>query len=187
MNIHIRQMTAQDQDQLIDIEEAFIVDSALVLSLKDHRLAYTVQERPHYVKRYAEDSPDAANTEHSAEAAGDLDSADRVLYVAFSGGRAVGKLVLRRNWNRYAYIEDIQVDQHVRRQGIGRRLMEQAKQWTVEQELPGIMLETQNNNVGACRLYESCGFVLGGFDSFLYKGFNKHSDEIALFWYWLRE
>jgi hypothetical protein len=45
------------------------------------------------------------------------------------------------------------------------------------------MLETQNVNVGACRLSESCGFVLGGFDGYLYRGFEENAREVALFYY----
>jgi streptothricin acetyltransferase len=45
------------------------------------------------------------------------------------------------------------------------------------------MLETQNNNVGACKLYEACGFTLGGFDRYLYRGEMPDTREIALFWY----
>lgn len=48
-----------------------------------------------------------------------------------------------------------------------------------------VMLETQNINVVACRLYESCGFVLGGFDACLYRGVMPGTREIALFWYLL--
>jgi ribosomal protein S18 acetylase RimI-like enzyme len=47
------------------------------------------------------------------------------------------------------------------------------------------MLETQNNNLPACRFYEHCGFTLSGFDRNLYKGINKDTEEIALYWYLL--
>jgi hypothetical protein len=47
------------------------------------------------------------------------------------------------------------------------------------------MLETQNINVAACRLYERCSFVLGGFDACLYRGVMPGTREIALFWYLL--
>ena len=46
------------------------------------------------------------------------------------------------------------------------------------------MLETQNNNVGACKLYERCGFQLSGFDADLYRGDDRCVREVALFWYW---
>jgi ribosomal protein S18 acetylase RimI-like enzyme len=63
----------------------------------------------------------------------------------------------------------------------------QAKQWTRERNLAGIMLETQNNNVSACKFYENCGFRLEGFDKYLYKSINRETDEVALYWYLLFE
>lgn len=45
------------------------------------------------------------------------------------------------------------------------------------------MLETQNNNLGACRLYERCGYVLGGMDHLRYRGIDAQTREVALFWY----
>lgn len=38
------------------------------------------------------------------------------------------------------------------------------------------MLETQNNNVAACALYESCGFTLEVVDFYLYKGLSLFTD-----------
>jgi len=90
---------------------------------------------------------------------------------------------MRKNWNKYAYIEDIAVDVMFRRRGIGKELISEAMRWAQERHLAGIMLETQNNNVGACKFYESCGFQLKGFDTYLYKGINSRTDEVALFWY----
>ena len=31
--------------------------------------------------------------------------------------------------------------------------------------------------------YEKCGFVIGGFDFLVYKGLDKTSDEVAIYWY----
>ena len=45
------------------------------------------------------------------------------------------------------------------------------------------MLETQDDNVPACTLYASCGFVLSGFDRDVYKAINPNTREAALFWY----
>jgi len=61
--------------------------------------------------------------------------------------------------------------------------MARAVAWAETKQLPGIMLETQNNNVAACRFYERCGFKLGGFDRYLYKGITQSTEEIALYWY----
>jgi streptothricin acetyltransferase len=53
----------------------------------------------------------------------------------------------------------------------------------LSQGLPGVRLETQSNNVAACRFYERQGFVLKGFDADLYRGEMPGTREIALFWY----
>lgn len=167
-----------------DIDNSFTVDSILVLSLTGRQISFTVKEIPAYTKNYAK--------KHSNEEAGDdysgyIDSPDRIVYLACIDNHAAGCIVLRRNWNKYAFIEDIAIDKNYRGYGIGRKLIEQAKQWTKKGGMPGIMLETQNNNVSACKFYESCGFVIGGIDLHLYQGIHEHNDEIALFWYLLFE
>ena len=90
---------------------------------------------------------------------------------------------MKKNWNHYAYIEDITVDKKYRTLGVGKRLVDQAKKWAKKDNMPGIMLETQNNNVAACKFYEKCGFVIGGFDFLVYKGLDKTNDEVAMYWY----
>ena len=103
--------------------------------------------------------------------------------LARSGDRVVGRLRISEHWNRYAWIEDLVVDAGSRRLGAGRALMAWAEGWARSRGLPGIMLETQNVNVAACRFYERCGFVLGGFDQWLYRGFDPDTIEVAFFWY----
>ena len=50
----------------------------------------------------------------------------------------------------------------------------------------GLALETQDNNLQACRFYQRIGFRLGGVNTMLYKNFRKPvRDETALFWYLL--
>lgn len=183
MNILIRKMTSADLHRPINIEDSFIVDSVLLLTLKDNQISYTVKEIPSYEKSYADEPSEDQDADYSAY----IDHPDQVVYLAFAGNQAVGQIVLKRSWNQYACIEDIKVDKHFRRYGIGRKLIDQAKRWARENGMPGVMLETQNNNVKACRFYESCGFVIGGFDLYLYKGIDKQSDEIALYWYFTFE
>ncbi|MFF2885853.1 GNAT family N-acetyltransferase [Paenibacillus sp. NPDC057967] len=181
--IDIRRLTMEDGDTWKDIDDRFTVDSTLVLSVTDGEISYTVQEMPGYVKSYAET---AAEEETDEEDSTDyIDNPEQVMYVAYAGNQFVGRILLKRNWNRYALIEDIAVDAKQRGGGIGRRLVEQAIQWAREGGMPGIMLETQNHNVRACRLYESCGFVIGGFDTRVYRGLNKNRTEVAIYWYLL--
>lgn len=107
---------------------------------------------------------------------------EKVIFLAYLGNKCVGQIRLRRNWNKYCYIEDISVDGEHRRTGYGKELMKMAVKWAAENERPGIMLETQNSNLIACRFYQSCGFVLGGVDNMLYRSFSNNK-ELALFWY----
>lgn len=179
MNITIRELAAGDPADWQRLDDSFTVDSVLVLSTTDGRIGYEITEVPAYTKRYS-DEPSPPDEEDDSAYIG---NPDQIVYLAFAGDRVAGRIMLRRNWNRYAYIEDIQVDQAYRRHGIGRKLIEQAKRWAAAGGMPGLMLETQNNNVRACRFYESCGFEIGGFDTRLYQGIRKQTDEIALFWY----
>lgn len=112
-----------------------------------------------------------------------IGSNERTAYFAFSQNDMVGQVVLRKNWNQIAYVEDIGVDRAFRRQGIGHALVHQMVRWTKEMNLSGIMLETQNNNQAACRFYQAEGFKIGGYDRYLYKGINNDTNEIAVFWY----
>jgi streptothricin acetyltransferase len=184
MNISIREMTLEDNNIRIHIDDSFTVDSILVLSLTGRQLDFTVKEIPSYQKSYSDELSEAALNDDYAEY---IDNSDQIIYLAFAGNQIVGRIILKRNWNKYAYIEEIAVDKAFRGYGIGRQLIEHAKQWAMNGGMPGIMLETQNNNVNACLFYASCGFVIGGFDSCLYQGIHKDNDEIALFLYLVLE
>ena len=88
-----------------------------------------------------------------------------------------------RWWNQFAYVDDIVVSPEFRGVGLGRTLLERGIRWARENNFPGVMLETQHDNVPACTLYQSCGFVLYGFDSGVYKAIKLPTPETALYWY----
>jgi ribosomal protein S18 acetylase RimI-like enzyme len=108
---------------------------------------------------------------------------DRLLAVAKEGGRLCGYILVSESWNGYASVDDLAVDRAVRGSGVGRRLMDQAVQWARERGLAGVRLETQSNNVAACRFYKRYGFVLGGYDEYQYATVPALRHEVALFWY----
>ena len=68
---------------------------------------------------------------------------------------------------------------------IGHRLIAETVAWAQGRGLPGVMLETQNINVAARRLYASCGFILGGLHACLYHVVMPGTREIALLLYLL--
>jgi ribosomal protein S18 acetylase RimI-like enzyme len=153
---------------------SFPVHSKLVLHADQGRISHTTVDVPAYTKQYG-----AEEFEPNSY----LDHPGRVILFAYVDEELAGQIRLQKWWNGYAYIDDLAVEEGYRRQGVGRKLIESAITWAKTKGLPGIMLETQNNNVPACRLYESCGFQLCGFDTHLYKALDPDTDEIALYWY----
>lgn len=190
MEIVIRELVAGDEVNWNTIDDRFTVDSTLVLSLRGRHIGFTVKETvSSYTKSYTGSRSEEQSLEEEADKdySAYIDSPDQIVYFACAENQVVGYIVLKRNWNKFAYAESIAVDKKYRGHGVGRKLIEQAKRWARNGGMPGIMLETQTNNVGACQFYESCGFVIGGLDLHLYQGFPKHKDEIAIFWYLIFE
>lgn len=181
MNLVIRELETNDLDNLPEIDDSFIVNARLILSLSkgNRRIEYTVEDVPSYEKSYLQNQDDNEELAYNEY----INKPNQVIYIALLHNKIIGLMVLKKNWNHYAYIEDITVDKKYRTIGVGKKLVDRAKQWAKKGNMPGIMLETQNNNVAACKFYEKCGFVIGGFDFLVYKGLDKTSDEVAIYWY----
>ena len=176
MTITVCELNDQNIRDLNSCDGTFTVDSRVVLQVENNVIRYVVVSVPAFEKRYPIIEID--QTVFRADAAS-------ALYFAYMDGQIAGHVILRKNWNQFAYVEDIAVDIKFRKGGVGRALVQRAIDWAKDKQLAGIMVETQNNNVGACRFYERCGFKLRGFDEYLYKGVNRDSEEIALYWYLL--
>jgi streptothricin acetyltransferase len=151
-----------------------IISSAPYLFVEDDCIKYNIIDSEEYQKRYSIEEID-----YSAY----ISNPDQTIYFAFVENNIAGQVRLKRNWNNYCYIEDLVVDVNYRRAGIGKALIQAVIDWAINKHCPGIMLETQNNNVMACLFYASCGFELAGYDKRLYQGLNPETTEIALFWY----
>jgi len=175
-DILICELADHNRADLNRCDNAFTVDAELCLAAEDGRISYSVRSVPPYVKRYDSEANDSTAY---------LGQPDHAAWLAYVDGQLAGQILVHENWNRFAIIWDIAVEPSFRRQGVGRRLIEHALRWARGRGVPGVMLETQNINVAACRLYARCGFVLGGFDSYLYRGVAPGTREIALFWYLL--
>lgn len=93
----------------------------------------------------------------------EADAKQRMIAVARVNEDVVGYVAVSRSWNQCAQIDDIMISRNHRRCGLGRLLMNEAVLWTQEEHLAMIRLETQTNNVPACRFYEKYGFDLGGY------------------------
>jgi GNAT superfamily N-acetyltransferase len=70
------------------------------------------------------------------------------LYPSFSS------VSVRRLW----VLNDLFVRPGIRRGGVGRRLLERAREWAIETDAKGLTLATAVSNAAAKALYESCGW-----------------------------
>ncbi|WP_214846147.1 GNAT family N-acetyltransferase [Exiguobacterium sp. S90] len=110
-----------------------------------------------------------------------IDSSEKIVLLAFHQDMCIGQIRLVKDWNRFAYIENIAVKKDFRKSGVGHLLLKAAEIWAKEQSLIGLSLEAQNDNLIACRFYVKEGFVLGGVDA-LKQSANPNID-LTLYWY----
>src|SRR5262245_46279567 len=78
-----------------------------------------------------------------------------------------------------AVLWDVRVAPLVRRRGIGLALFEAVEAWAVAQGCKSVMIESQDVNVAACKLYEQCGCVLRKVRLHAYL---DRPDEVQLLW-----
>jgi ribosomal protein S18 acetylase RimI-like enzyme len=176
VTITVKEIDASNLKNANQCNEPFMVDSRLVLTAVDGVIRHNVVPASRYEKRYPPNEVDYASY---------INNPDQCVFFAHFKGELAGEMVLRRWWNNFAYVEDIAVKTMFKRRGVGRELTARAIEWARKRELPGLMLETQSDNVPACLFYEQCGFELGGFDRNLYRALRPESDEVALYWYLL--
>lgn len=174
MEISIREIDPLTLRYVNRSDNSYTVTSRLLINAENGRITYSVVDVPPHTKRFQPDEIDYSTY---------ISNPDKTVFFAFVEGSLAGQIRVLKWWNGYAYIGSIVVDQKYRQHGVGRVLIERVVEWSRSRGLPGIMLETQSNNLAACKLYERCGFVLGGFDEYLYKGLNPSTDEVALYWY----
>lgn len=170
------EIVKMNQHNLKDVNKAnqpFEVIGKIIPAFADGTYTYTEElyEKP-YMKAYPDDTWDYADY---------INNPDKTIYLAYSGSECIGQIILKKDWNKYAFIEDICVAKSARGKGIGSALIEKAIEWAKNTGLMGLALETQDNNLLACRFYVKCGFVIGAVNTMLYRNFNDK--ESAVLWY----
>ena len=90
---------------------------------------------------------------------------ESVIFIAIGDEEALGftqlypsfsSVSLKRLW----ILNDLFVSPAARRGGVGRSLLERARDWAVETDARGLTLTTALTNTAARSLYESCGWRL---------------------------
>lgn len=74
-------------------------------------------------------------------------------------GDILGMITLQTD-NYTGNIGLLAVAKEYRRKGIGKLLVEKANQYFLQKGYSAVKVNTQNSNIAACILYESCGFVI---------------------------
>ena len=165
-----------DHHNLSDLDKAnqpFEIIGKIKPTFADGKWTYTeeIYDDP-YIKAYPNDSCDCDDY---------IDNPDKAVFFAYLDSECIGQVILKRDWSKYAFIEDICVAGSARGHGIGTALIQKAIEWAKDSGLDGLALETQDNNLNACRFYAKCGFVIGAVNTMLYRNFDN--DEFAVFWY----
>jgi streptothricin acetyltransferase len=158
------------------INEPFEIIGRLKPAFADGEWSYTEEllEMP-YLHTYPDDDTDYSEY---------VDNPYKIAFLAYADGSFAGRIIIRKDWNKYAFIEDISVLKAYRGQGVGTALMNNTIEWAKAEDMSGLALETQDNNLLACRFYSKCGFVLGSVNTMLYKNLDKpFCDSSALYWY----
>lgn len=164
------------EDYILNSEFTFTVTGYAQVQIGQPVAQWPVAPVEPYLKNYGIDSEEFCNYREGG---------DGTVLVAWLGEDPVGHVVISKHWNGFAHIDELAVDTAARRNGIARKLLDVAQFWSRKHNLPGITLETQNNNLAACRLYESYGFVVGGVDYLRYRAIDPATEEAAIFWYLL--
>ncbi|UDF28238.1 UNVERIFIED_ORG: GNAT family N-acetyltransferase [Roseateles sp. XES5] len=169
----VRVAAREDLGALAACDFSFLVTREAAPPFEGDWLARARPVEP-YAKSYGFDPADLEAS---------IGATDKTLFVAIGDKTPVGYIALSIGWNNFAVVDDLAVDVEWRGTGAAQRLMQQAADWAGERGLPGLRLETQTNDVAACRFYLRQGFALGGFDRHLYEGLSPGTRETALFFY----
>jgi GNAT superfamily N-acetyltransferase len=164
------------EDYILNCEFTFEVTGYAQVQIGQPVAQWPVTPVEPYLKNYGIDSEEFCNYR---------DGGDGTVLVAWLGEDPVGHIVISKHWNGFAHIDELAVDTVARRNGVARKLLDVAQFWARKHHLPGIVLETQNNNLAACKLYERYGFVVGGIDHLRYRAIDPTTQESAIFWYLL--
>lgn len=167
--IDIRQVEDFPTAELAACDFSFDISQAIAFPYDDPRRLHPVPSRR---KDYGWDPADWDGEE----------SRWKALFIARSGGHALGYARMSEHWSGMADLAEIAVDRRARGRGVAAALLARVDVWARDNGFGLIRLETQSNNPAACRLYARAGYALGGFDQKLYAG-GPHEGEAALFWY----
>lgn len=180
----IRAMTVEDISRLSEIDPNFVGDSVLEVqkSGRGMEVTWTLLER-RLVKPYDKGRRYDLLESDLADIRRRLEMGKGLELVAVDAGGIIGMLDLAlETWNNTAHLWFILVDRAHRGRGVGRQMFERAIEYARRQGVRAITIETQSNNVPACRYYAAIGCELAGLNDQFYSNEDLEVGEVALFW-----
>lgn len=181
--IEIRRMTEETKALLFTIEDRrFDGESILVRTKKG---GFSLEYKPLPAARWQTGFP----VRDMIDLQGFGDDARKGIFFAWLDGAFAGQMLVDMHEMRLARVVDLRVDIAVRKRGVGRALLDMAETWAQTKQCAGLVVETQDQNAGACQFLARCGFELGGVDSLRYVTRSRHTLRIpalrqtALFFY----
>ena len=121
----------------------------------------------------------------------EYDFPDRLYQDHWEGAEAYGVIsgegemlacieVCPEEWSNRLMVTELWVCEELRRKGVGKRLMDKAKEVALRQNRRAVILETQSCNTGAIAFYLRQGFELIGFDTCCYTNDDVGRREVRL-------
>ena len=184
IDVDIREEPLEELGGYATITIAFEVRS--VLDVSGAPGAWTLTERAieqPYIKDY-----DAVEAERPTSWARRFDISHWVMLVARHDDQPIGVAVVAMETPSVQMLEgrkdvgaiwDIRVAPAHRGRHVGTALFDAAEEAARERGCRVLKVETQNNNVAACRLYERCGCSLERVEPGVYP---DHPDEVRMIW-----
>lgn len=188
MGLEIREEPLSALTEHATIPIAFRVERVLDVSAPRSGLGGLVlAERP--VEASYEKDYDALKAEGPTRWPKQFDVSSCGLVAAHLDSERVGGAVIAFNTANVDMLEqrrdlavlwDLRVRAKERRQGVGARLFEAVENWARARGCRQLKIETQNNNVPACRFYARMSCTLGSIDRFAYP---ELPEETQLLWF----
>lgn len=170
--IEIRAIDKAHSDDINIPNEPFSLFGRMIPSYTDGKWSYTTEKFETVTQMCFPDE----NYDYDELAS------NHIFVGAYDGDKCIGLAILRHDWLKYMYLYDLKVNKEYRGQHIGEMLIEKSKEVAVGQGYNGLYTQGQNNNLGVCQFYINCGFVIGGFNTHVYKGTKQEGKADILFY-----
>lgn len=171
------------------IPQRFRVESKLEVELLDDGFGGMIFREKAVVNPYIKDYGEPGETIRWPE---EFDTSNWSMFLTLESEQAVAGLTIacktKGLWmlaqrNDLACVWDIRVQTENQHRGIGTSLFQKAVQWSRDNGFKQLCVETQNNNVKACRFYLKQGCRLGAVHRYAYVAYPPLADETQLIWY----